>query len=190
MSFTSVAISQKGRASTTSAAAEITMSMPRLTIVLKPCSGTSLTPGPSSSSSATPSGGTPPPPTRSSPRLLAELKLRILDAVHRRIDYCDPDVYPVAFGSALQAAGLWVDPDALFVTGEYPASAELDARQRVASYTEPALLIVDELGYLSLDQQSSNLPLSGPSFDQSSTSAPITSFCSRGRNATAVLCSS
>src|SRR5439155_18170570 len=27
------------------------------------------------------------------------------------------------------------------VSGEYPASAELDARQRVANYTEPALLL-------------------------------------------------
>jgi hypothetical protein len=45
------------------------------------------------------------------------------------------------WGSALRQAGIWVDPDALFVTGDYPASAELDARQRVANYTEPALLL-------------------------------------------------
>jgi hypothetical protein len=45
------------------------------------------------------------------------------------------------WGSALLSAGLWVDPDALFVSGEYPASTELDARQRIASYTEPALLL-------------------------------------------------
>jgi hypothetical protein len=45
------------------------------------------------------------------------------------------------WGGALLEAGLWIEPDALFVTGEYPASAELDARQRVASYTQPALLL-------------------------------------------------
>lgn len=45
------------------------------------------------------------------------------------------------WGSALQNAGLWVDPDGLFITGDYPASAELDARQRIALYTEPALLL-------------------------------------------------
>jgi hypothetical protein len=45
------------------------------------------------------------------------------------------------WGSALRDAGLWVDPEALFVTGDYPASTELDARQRVANYTEPALLL-------------------------------------------------
>jgi hypothetical protein len=45
------------------------------------------------------------------------------------------------WGSSLRKAGIWVDPDALFVTGDYPASAELDARQRVANYTEPALLL-------------------------------------------------
>jgi hypothetical protein len=45
------------------------------------------------------------------------------------------------WGPALRGAGLWVDPDALFVTGDFPAAAELDARQRTATYTEPALLI-------------------------------------------------
>jgi len=45
------------------------------------------------------------------------------------------------WGPALREAGLWVDPDALFVTGDYPASRELDARQRTASYVEPALLL-------------------------------------------------
>jgi hypothetical protein len=46
------------------------------------------------------------------------------------------------WGSALQSADLWVDPDALFVTGDYATSTELDARQRIASYTEPALLLL------------------------------------------------
>lgn len=45
------------------------------------------------------------------------------------------------WGGALRDAGLWVDSDALFITGDYPASAELDARQRAAIYTEPALLL-------------------------------------------------
>jgi hypothetical protein len=45
------------------------------------------------------------------------------------------------WGRALREAGLWVDPEGLFVSGDYPASAELDTRQRVAQYTEPALLL-------------------------------------------------
>jgi hypothetical protein len=53
------------------------------------------------------------------------------------------------WGGALREAGLWVYADGLFLTGEYPASTELDARQRVAAYTEPALLLqflVDRFG--------------------------------------------
>src|SRR5438093_1606984 len=42
---------------------------------------------------------------------------------------------------AAAAAALRVDPEALFITGDYPTSAELDARQRIANYTEPALLL-------------------------------------------------
>jgi hypothetical protein len=45
------------------------------------------------------------------------------------------------WGGALRDAGLWVDPEGLFITGDYSASAELDARQRAAIYTEPALLL-------------------------------------------------
>jgi hypothetical protein len=45
------------------------------------------------------------------------------------------------WGGVLRRKGLWVDPDALFITGEYPASSELDARLRIARYTEPALLL-------------------------------------------------
>jgi hypothetical protein len=56
------------------------------------------------------------------------------------------------WGPALREAGLWVDPDALFITGDYPAAAELDARQRTASYTEPALLIQFLTGRFGLDR--------------------------------------
>jgi hypothetical protein len=54
------------------------------------------------------------------------------------------------WGGALRRRGLWVDPDGLFITGDYPASSELDARLRIARYTEPALLIqflVGEFGF-------------------------------------------
>jgi hypothetical protein len=54
------------------------------------------------------------------------------------------------WGGALRRKGLWVDSDALFITGDYPASSELDARLRIARYTEPALLIqflVGEFGF-------------------------------------------
>jgi hypothetical protein len=54
------------------------------------------------------------------------------------------------WGGTLRRRSLWVDPDGLFITGNYPASTELDARLRVARYTEPALLIqflVGEFGF-------------------------------------------
>src|SRR5262245_8155789 len=54
------------------------------------------------------------------------------------------------WGAALKKAGLWIDPDALFITGDYPASREVDSRTRTANYTEAALLVrflVDRFGY-------------------------------------------
>jgi len=45
------------------------------------------------------------------------------------------------WGRALQEAGVWTDADGLFITGEYPATNELDARVRVSQYVQPALLI-------------------------------------------------
>jgi hypothetical protein len=45
------------------------------------------------------------------------------------------------WGKALRGAGLWVDPDAYFVTGEFREGAEVDARSRTASYAESALLV-------------------------------------------------
>lgn len=52
-----------------------------------------------------PSGGpTSPPPPPGSPRSLPALKLAVLDAVGGRLDYCDPDAYPVAHGDPLDDA--------------------------------------------------------------------------------------
>ena len=48
-------------------------------------------------------GGTSPTPT-GSPLPLPALKLAVLDAVGGRLDYCDPDVFPVAHGTPLEAA--------------------------------------------------------------------------------------
>lgn len=45
------------------------------------------------------------------------------------------------WGPVLARRGLWVDPTALFVTGEYPASGEIDARLRTALYSEAALWV-------------------------------------------------
>lgn len=45
------------------------------------------------------------------------------------------------WGKALKESGLWVDPDAYFVTGEFRENAEVDARSRTASYAESALLV-------------------------------------------------
>jgi len=45
------------------------------------------------------------------------------------------------WGKALKSAGLWVEPEAYFVTGEYRESNEVDARSRTASYAESALLV-------------------------------------------------
>ncbi|MBI3909986.1 MAG: hypothetical protein HY320_03520 [Armatimonadetes bacterium] len=45
------------------------------------------------------------------------------------------------WGPVLRANGLWVDPEGLFITGDYPFSGELDARTRTARYSEAALLV-------------------------------------------------
>lgn len=45
------------------------------------------------------------------------------------------------WGTALSRAGLWVSPDALFITGDYVSPAEVDARTRTAEYAEAALLV-------------------------------------------------
>ena len=47
-------------------------------------------------------GGTPSP--SGSPKSVPALKLAVLDAVGGRLDYCDPDVYPLAQGEPLDAA--------------------------------------------------------------------------------------
>ncbi len=62
------------------------------------------------------------------------------------------------WGPALREAGLWVDPDSLFITGEYPSAAELDARQRTANYTEPALLLQFLAGRFGFDRVLAFLP--------------------------------
>jgi hypothetical protein len=54
------------------------------------------------------------------------------------------------WGVELRRAGLWVDPDALFITGDYDAPEELDPRTRAAEYSESALLVrflVEEYGW-------------------------------------------
>jgi len=54
------------------------------------------------------------------------------------------------WGTALQAAGLWIDPDAFFITGEFETSGEVDATIRTAQYSESALLLqflVDRFGW-------------------------------------------
>jgi hypothetical protein len=54
------------------------------------------------------------------------------------------------WGKALRQADLWVDPDGLFITGEYPAATEVEARGRTAQYSEAALLVrflVDRFGW-------------------------------------------
>lgn len=54
------------------------------------------------------------------------------------------------WGTALSRAELWVSPDALFITGDYEAPAEVDPRTRAAEYTEAALLVrflVQEYGW-------------------------------------------
>ena len=54
------------------------------------------------------------------------------------------------WGPALRRAGLWIEPRALFVTGDYPVSDEIDARARTARYAESALFVkylVDRFGW-------------------------------------------
>jgi hypothetical protein len=50
------------------------------------------------------SGSGPSPTPTGSPLPLEALKLAVLDAVGGRLEYCDPDLYPVAHGSAIEAA--------------------------------------------------------------------------------------
>jgi hypothetical protein len=45
------------------------------------------------------------------------------------------------WGEALRAEGLWLDPETLFITGEFPGSPEVDAVIRTARYAEAALLV-------------------------------------------------
>jgi hypothetical protein len=45
------------------------------------------------------------------------------------------------WGRVLRERRLWTDADGLFVTGDYPAANELDARVRISQYAEPALLL-------------------------------------------------
>lgn len=45
------------------------------------------------------------------------------------------------WGAALRSAGLWIDPTALFVTGEFRATPEVDAVSRTALYVETGLLV-------------------------------------------------
>lgn len=56
------------------------------------------------------------------------------------------------WGGVLRARGLWVDPEALFITGAYPTSSELDARLRIARYTEPALLVQYLVGRFGMER--------------------------------------
>ncbi len=45
------------------------------------------------------------------------------------------------WGHALKDAGLWIDPDAFFITGEFPANPQVDAEIRTAQYVQSALLV-------------------------------------------------
>lgn len=45
------------------------------------------------------------------------------------------------WGEALRKAGLWIEPEAFFITGDFPATPEVDAVIRTAQYAESALLI-------------------------------------------------
>lgn len=54
------------------------------------------------------------------------------------------------WGRALKEAGLWIDPEAFFITGEFPANPQVDAEIRTAQYVQSALLVqflVDRFGW-------------------------------------------
>lgn len=54
------------------------------------------------------------------------------------------------WGEELRKAGLWIDPEAFFITGDFDEPAEVDAPIRTANYAESALLIrflVDRFGW-------------------------------------------
>jgi hypothetical protein len=45
------------------------------------------------------------------------------------------------WGRALEESGLWIEPEGLFITGEFPSNPEVDAQNRTATYAETALLL-------------------------------------------------
>jgi hypothetical protein len=45
------------------------------------------------------------------------------------------------WGTALREADLWIDPDALFITGDFPARPEVDEVIRTAQYVQSGLLV-------------------------------------------------
>lgn len=73
------------------------------------------------------------------------------------------------WGETLRKAGLWMEPDAFFLTGEFDAPAEVDAPLRTAQYAESALLIrylVERFGWekfraFATDYGEARGPLSG-----------------------------
>jgi hypothetical protein len=46
------------------------------------------------------------------------------------------------WGAALRNAGLWIDPDAFFITGAFPSTPEVNAMIRTARYVESGLLVL------------------------------------------------
>jgi hypothetical protein len=54
------------------------------------------------------------------------------------------------WGAALRQEGLWIDPEAFFITGEFPSSPEVNAVIRTSQYVEAGLLVqflVDRFGW-------------------------------------------
>lgn len=45
------------------------------------------------------------------------------------------------WGAALRQEGLWIDPEAFFITGEFPTSPEVNAVIRTSQYVEAGLLV-------------------------------------------------
>lgn len=54
------------------------------------------------------------------------------------------------WGRALRQAGLWIDPEAFFITGEFESTPEVNSLIRTAQYVESALLVrylIDRFGW-------------------------------------------
>jgi hypothetical protein len=88
-------------------------------------------------------GGTSPTPT-GSPLPLPALKLAVLEAVGGRLDYCDPDQFPVAHGTPLDAAEARL-PMIQADSGSFDAILKDQHLSATQHFTDDQLIAINDL---------------------------------------------